>query len=195
MSTIFRRGFDEAVRILDDPVRIQRHDPSKIFARVGLSSGMSVIDLGCGTGFFTVPASRIVGNSGTVYAIDALKPILKVAGDKLVSNNISNVHLLQSNAVNIPINDSTVDLILLANIYFDLPKKILLQEIRRVLRKSGKMIILEWKKIPTESGPPVEQRLTTEDASKFLIEANFRIDEIFEASSTHYCIVTAPIRA
>jgi len=194
MSAIFRHGFDEAVRMLDEPARIQRHDPSKIFARSGLSLGMSVLDLGCGTGFFSVPASKIVGRNGTIYAIDTLKPMLKIVSDKLTSNSILNVHLLQSNAVNIPIRDGTVDLALLANIYFDLPKKILLPEIRRVLRRSGVMVVLEWRKIPTPTGPPVEQRLTVEDASKYLTDSNFRIKEIFDPSASHYCIIATPIR-
>ncbi|HVB12451.1 MAG TPA: class I SAM-dependent methyltransferase [Nitrososphaerales archaeon] len=194
MSAIFRRGFDEAVRILDEPSRIERHDPAKIFSRAGLSAGMSVVDLGCGTGFFSIPASEIVGNNGTIFAIDTLKPMLNIVSHKLTTNSILNVHLLQSNAVKIPIKDDTVDLFLLANIYFDLPKRVLLPEVRRVLRRTGKMIILEWKKIPTTSGPPLEQRLTMEDASKYLVESNYRIDEIFDASATHYCIITTPIR-
>jgi len=54
----------------DDPERKIWQDPEKIFSAIGLSSGMVFIDVGCGEGYFSLPAARRVGPGGKVLAAD-----------------------------------------------------------------------------------------------------------------------------
>src|SRR5512136_2514101 len=54
----------------DDPERKEWQDPKKILAAIGLSAGMVFVDVGCGEGYFALPAARRVGPGGKVYAAD-----------------------------------------------------------------------------------------------------------------------------
>ena len=194
MSVIFRRGLEEAIKKLDSPERVQRHDPVKIFARIDISNSNVVADLGCGTGFFSIPAATIAGHgSGTVYSVDNLPPILKVLQDKLHSASISNVHLVQSDVHALPFESRRVDLVIMANIFYDVRKEEMLSEITRIMSKSGRLLIVEWKKLESaQPGPPVEVRLSQEAAVEYLVDSNYEIMQMFDASSTHYCIVSKP---
>jgi 2-polyprenyl-3-methyl-5-hydroxy-6-metoxy-1,4-benzoquinol methylase len=61
-----------ARRFLDDEDGRRRwQNPEAILAYVGLKAGFTFVDVGCGNGFFTVPAARLVGDEGTVYGLDA----------------------------------------------------------------------------------------------------------------------------
>ncbi len=54
----------------DDPERRKWQDPEQIFDMIGLAPGMIFVDMGCGDGYFALPAARRVGNRGRVYAVD-----------------------------------------------------------------------------------------------------------------------------
>ena len=55
---------------VDDKERRRWQNPEAILAGIGLKPGFTFIDLGCGSGFFALPAARIVGESGKVYGVD-----------------------------------------------------------------------------------------------------------------------------
>ncbi len=54
----------------DDPERRQWQDPEEILSLIGIMPGMVFVDMGCGDGYFALPAARRVGSSGRVYAND-----------------------------------------------------------------------------------------------------------------------------
>ena len=54
----------------DEQERRKWQNPENILDGIGLHPGMTFIDIGCGQGFFTIPAAKIVGDSGKVYASD-----------------------------------------------------------------------------------------------------------------------------
>ncbi len=54
----------------DDPERKTWQDPEEIFTGIGLAAGMTFVDVGCGEGFFALPAARRVGPDGKVFAAD-----------------------------------------------------------------------------------------------------------------------------
>ena len=56
----------------DDPERRQWQDPEKILTSIGVAPGMVFIDIGCGHGYFALPAARrVVCLKGKVYAVDS----------------------------------------------------------------------------------------------------------------------------
>jgi ubiquinone/menaquinone biosynthesis C-methylase UbiE len=63
---MLRRQFGSA-----DPERRKWQDPEKILSSIGVAPGMVFIDMGCGDGYFALPAARMVGPQGKVYAVDS----------------------------------------------------------------------------------------------------------------------------
>ena len=56
--------------VMDHPVRRRLNNPVKTLEAAGLKVGQHVLEVGCGAGFFTVPAARLVGGTGLVHSID-----------------------------------------------------------------------------------------------------------------------------
>ena len=57
-------------RMHDNPFLPLFRNPDKLLKAAGLKSGQKVLEVGCGPGFFTIPAAKIVGEEGFVYAVD-----------------------------------------------------------------------------------------------------------------------------
>lgn len=76
----------------DNPLRKLIHKPDKLFAPY-VKPGMSVADIGCGMGYFSIGLARIVGESGKVYSVDIQKKMLDILLKRARQKNIN--HLIQ----------------------------------------------------------------------------------------------------
>jgi ubiquinone/menaquinone biosynthesis C-methylase UbiE len=95
--------------------------------------GFNVLDYGCGPGSYTIPAAKIVGNKGKVYALDthpsALSRVQKLATKK----GLKNIETILSDGTT-GLRNSSVDVVLLHELSY---ANVALQEIHRVLRSDG----------------------------------------------------------
>jgi cyclopropane fatty-acyl-phospholipid synthase-like methyltransferase len=92
--------------ILDDPERAKILDPDIILEKLELAGKIVLADLGCGTGFFSIPASRRVK---MVFALDIQQEMLDILTDKIKKEKITNIETILS-------EESSLLLILLYNI-------------------------------------------------------------------------------
>src|SRR5271157_390966 len=80
---------------LDLKIRKLLHNPGKI-VRPYIKEGMSVLDIGCGPGYFTIDMARMVGNSGHLVAVDLQEGMLEIVKKKINKTNLDNIiELLQ----------------------------------------------------------------------------------------------------
>jgi len=118
--------------------------PSRAMDRMGIRQGMRVLELGPGTGFLTVEASRRVGGSGSLYSLDIQPAMIAKVRDKLTREELKNVALLVGNGECLPFADSSFDLAFLVAVLGEIPSKdAALQELSRVLRPNGVLSISE----------------------------------------------------
>jgi precorrin-6B methylase 2 len=66
-------------------------DVLQLLEDVGIKAGQVVLDFGCGSGTYTVPAARIVGDKGKVYALDKDSEVLNELMQKAQSARLNNV--------------------------------------------------------------------------------------------------------
>lgn len=182
---------------LDNPIRRELLPPFQVLKNIGLTTGVTMLDLGCGTGFFTFPASELIGNQGRVYAVDISAELLEEAQKRWEqflnqkdSTIIASVDFLQSQENNIPVPDASIDLILMANVFHELesPQE-LLQEVKRILRANGRIALIEWKKEEMEWGPPLKERLEPSEVERALKESGFTDIKILELEPAHYAVI------
>lgn len=131
--------------ILDGKLRRYFHNPNKILPPF-ISSGMSVLDLGCGPGFFTQHAARLVGDTGKVVAADHKESMLHRVKSKIDKANLSTRVILHKCAnSNICIQEK-VDFILAFYITHEVPsKEKLLHELKSIMKPGGKLLLVEPK--------------------------------------------------
>jgi ubiquinone/menaquinone biosynthesis C-methylase UbiE len=181
--------FDPAHRAgLDSPQRKAYLDAERILQQIGLKAGERVADIGAGTGFFAIPAARIVGPSGHVFAIDLASPMLADLRAKIAKTRLSNLEVVRSVEEHVPVPDHSVDRVLMACVLHELDGPGTLHEARRILAARGRLAVVDWKKIDQEEGPPREHRLDEREAAAFLESAGFQVVRPFEAGPYHYGI-------
>ncbi len=193
MEHIFDRGVEQAIQVLENPERVKRHDPAVLFRRVGLRGGEVLADLGCGTGFFTLPAAKSVGKHGKVLAVDKTPEMLAVLTKKLEMVESDNIKVIQADILSTGIKKGTVDVAFMANVFHDVREESL-KEVERILRPNGNLVILDWKKVPTRAGPLLKARLAPEEVTTILKRSRWRIAEQFDTGPTHYVVVARPPR-
>jgi ubiquinone/menaquinone biosynthesis C-methylase UbiE len=175
-------------RLVSDE-REQKLPPETFLRDHGLKEGMFFADIGCGPGFFSIPAAKIVGTAGTVYAVDMQKEML----DELRKRSASpNIIPCQSEENAIPIADKKADFTLLAYVLHEaIEKATFLRELKRITKTKGKVLVLDWEKKEEEMGPPFEERLEKGEAVRLMEEADFTIERVSSLSDgSHYCIDT-----
>jgi ubiquinone/menaquinone biosynthesis C-methylase UbiE len=178
----------DAATVLDSPERRSSQDPNRLWRRVGLKHGETVVDVGAGSGFYTFPAAAAVGPKGRVYAVDVSPELVELVRERAASRNVPNVETVLSTPTHIPIEDAVADVAILANVLHGIPSTTV-DETVRVLRPGGRLVNVDWKKEPTPQGPPVRHRLTVAEATKTLTARGLTPVDSFELGPYHYVLV------
>lgn len=150
------------------PSSFWMNDPKLIFSELNLKEADYFLDLGCGTGDYSIYASEIVGNSGIIYALDKWKNLVDDLQEKTGSQGRANIRTMVADITGaLPIEDNCIDVCFLATVMHALnPTKdgnMLFNEIRRILKPEGRMAIIECKKEDMPFGPPLQMRLSAEE--------------------------------
>ncbi len=134
-------------RILDSNYRKKVQPPAKLIERSGIKQGMKVLDLGCGSGAFTVDTARVVGENGKVYALDVEPKMLKQLEKKLAkpeNQDIKNIETINKSAYELPFDDNFLDVVYMVTVLQEIPdKQRALKEVIRVLKPGGIFAVTE----------------------------------------------------
>ena len=189
-------GTDEFAKILMSQERRRRQDPEKIIKNLGIRKGMTVADLGCGPGFFTIPLALAVGESGVVYAVDSDAGMLShLQGyvEKLGSTPHGSVKRIKTDVTKTKIPSGSVDVAFFANVLHDLAEpQAFLNEVRRIVKKDSVIVDVDWKKMDTGFGPPPGLRLSAEESDEILQRAGFKRTKSIYAGRNHYGLLCKP---
>ncbi len=169
------RRFDPHHReLLLDPARWAKWDPPRLLATLDLHPGESVVDLGCGPGFWTFPLAEIVGPEGVVWALDVSPEMLEALAARHPPRQ---VRPLRSELPHIDLPDASVDAVWGAFVVHEVePLDALMREIHRVLRPGGRVGLLDWRPdAVSEEGPPRSHRVAPEVVRQALEAAGFHI--------------------
>ena len=162
-------------RFLDSDLRRRVQPPHKLIERSGIKPGMTVIDLGCGSGAFTTFVARAVGKQGKVYAVDIQPAMLRQMERKLAKSenqDITNIELRQASAYELPFEDESIDLAYMVAVLPEIPDRgRTLREIRRVLRPDGILAVTEF--LPDPDYPWRSTTIKICQRERFIVDANF----------------------
>jgi ubiquinone/menaquinone biosynthesis C-methylase UbiE len=168
---------DKFVIHLLNPERNKMEDPEKFLPSI--IHGV-VAELGCGPGYY---CQFLVKYAEKVYCVDRNKELLEIAKE-LAKNAI----FLNEDACKTSIPSSSVDQVLFANSFHDMrDKKKVYEEVKRILKPEGEVIIVDWKK-DANFGPPKSVRMSKEDYVHFF-SPDFELEKEFEVGPYHFGLV------
>jgi len=168
------RSFDPQERhALQSAEREAKWHPRSLLQQLGFQLGQSVLDLGCGTGFWTLPLAEIVGVVGKVWALDVSPEMLEALVERKPPTQ---VQPLLSELPRIDLPEASVDSIWGAFVIHEVePLEDLIVEMQRVLRPGGYLAILDWRPDAAhDAGPPFAHRLASDAIIRHLQAAGFQ---------------------
>lgn len=168
-------------------------DTDLLFRTIHLEPEMTVLDLGCGAGNYTMAIAKHKMAPGRIIAIDMWREgiaSLRQAAASIASVTVE-THIADIRR-QLPVSDASVDLCLMATVLHDLIHDdsediAFLEEIGRVLTSNGILAIAEFKKQDGPPGPPKAIRMRLEEVSALLLRAGFiRFSEVVELGPQIY---------
>jgi len=135
----------EKAGALDLRLRKLIQNPKKIVGPY-IKEGMTVVDLGCGPGFFSIEMAQLVGPSGKIVAVDLQKEMLEIVKGKIRNTSLQNtveLHQCQSDTIGL---SKEADFILIFYMLHEVPNQTaFLREVHGLLKTDGKALIVEPK--------------------------------------------------
>lgn len=169
-------------------------DPGAVVAAVGVHSGMRVVDLCAGDGWFTVP---IAGIASETIAIDIDPQMTATLRQRL--SGVSTARVLTGDAYEVAeLIGPPADFILLANAFHGVPDRPrLVAAVARALRPGGLLAVINWHRLPRDKtriegvprGPASEQRLGPEQATAAIVGGSFSLERTLELPPYHYALM------
>ncbi len=165
-------------------------DPEAILANAGVQAGDIFIDLGCGFGFFALPAAKIVGPKGLVCGIDIDSEALEKLRERATEADLRNIKVKEAQAEEISLCDHCADVAFIGIALHDFqnPLKVL-KNAKSALKPNGRLVNVDWKKESMPIGPPLDIRFNEEEASRLITEAGFVVESVEDAGPYHYVVL------
>ncbi len=177
----------------DDRERRKWQDPEAVLSGIGLKPGFTFADIGCGSGFFTLPAARMVGESGKVYGLDPNAVLIEVIRQQSAGEGLKNLHLTVGRGEESVICEWCADIVFFGIALHDFqdPSRVL-ENAKKIIKPTGRLVNLDWKKEPMELGPPLSIRFDTETAVRLIKAAGFTVETIRDSGPYHYLVIARP---
>jgi ubiquinone/menaquinone biosynthesis C-methylase UbiE len=129
--------------LMESRFRYRFFGPMQILRGADIHPGQTVLELGCGTGFFTIPAAQLIGDHGSLIAVDVLPASVEIVSKKVQIAYLKNVRVVKGDALNTKLDPESIDAVLLFGILPApmLPLDRLLPEMYRILKPGGIMAV------------------------------------------------------
>ena len=150
--------------------------PEETLRAAGVAKGQTVVDLGCGPGYFTLPAAELVGPSGKVYGVDVEPEMIEACRARAAEAGVQGIELVQSDGTHVPLPDGIANLVLISVVLHETKDRAgFLREARRLLTPGGAVALIEFRKVDGPPGPPKESRLSETEIAEIAESAGLRV--------------------
>ena len=172
----------------ENTIRLEELDPKNTLQRAGFKSNMILCDIGAGTGIFSFPAAAISKND--IYALEISDKMIELLESRIEERGIKNLIVKKVETDRLPIEEKSCDFVLLSTVFHEIDNKtVLLGEIKRILNKNGKLLIIEFHKIKTPMGPLIDHRISEESVEEICISNGFKtLDKVVLGDNYYYIL-------
>ncbi len=167
--------------------------PTELVKKLPIWEGMTIADLGCGSGIFTIELAKALNGSGKIVAFDIQEKSLSFLNERANYNNVG--HLIETKLSDLDSKNfasgltNTFDMVTVINLLFQIEnKQKIIADSKKILKPGGFLVIVDWEvfKIPNnENLYPVKQP----DLLNMIQSDGFSIKETFRPSNTHFGLI------
>jgi len=181
---------DEWAERFDAPERAEWQKPASILGMLAIEDGQTLADLGCGTGYFTVFLSALVGPAGKVYAVDIEQEMLDHVMSREDLPDLGNVIPVLAEPADPLLPEGAIDLILTVNTWHHIDGRIkYLKKLKSALKPYGRLVIVDWREGDLPMGPPAGHKLSRDQVIKELGKAGWSLTTEGTALPYQYVLI------
>ena len=161
--------------------REQEERCSLMLANLGVKKGMTICDMGCGNGFYTLQFAKMVGEAGHIYGVDIQPEMLKMLNDRADEQGVRNITPVLGTFVDPRLPKGKFDMIFCADVYheFSYPEQ-MLEAMREALAPKGQLVLLEFRGEDPNVPIKPEHKMTKAQVLKELRPNGFKLDKQYE---------------
>jgi SAM-dependent methyltransferase len=184
----FERAEDWA-RLFDHPARAAWQKPDEVVALTALAPGMTVVDLGAGTGYFLSRLSRAVGPAGSVIATDIEPDMVRYLNERAVREGLANVKAVAAPADDVGVPAGSADRILIVDVWHHISdRERYAARMARALKPGGAVVVVDFT-MESRRGPPAEHRLPPERVIAELGAGGLAAELVSESLPDQYVVI------
>lgn len=165
-----------------------------VLEQIAITEGEFVGDFGCGySGILTFPISKAIGEDGLVYSVDVQERVLNNIESLARINGLDNIRTIWADLEikgSTKLLEDSLDSIFLVNVLYQTTKpELMFQEALRVLKISGRLIVIDWIDASENIGPPMKARVPKKKIQSLAKQCNMKEIAEFEPGPYHYGFV------
>ena len=180
-------------KVFESPERIKWQEPDTVVQTLNLKPGMTIVDIGAGTGFFTRRFAKAVGPKGLALGLDiepSMVEYMKADAKKL---HLKNYEARLVKPDDPALRPHSVDVIFFCDTLHHIRSRpAYLSKLRPALKPGGRVIVIDFKKEPLPVGPPVEDKLSVPLVNAEFHDAGFRLIAKHDFLPYQYFLEFAP---
>ena len=175
----YEHTFENPERYADywnDPARDHWQKPDAVIDAMGIEEGMTIVDLGTGTGYFLPHLADAVGEEGRVLAVDIEPAMLNYVAKMTEEKGLAHVDTVLAMPTDTHLDASSVDRILTVNVWHHIPNRAAYaKHLASRLKKGGSVWVVDYTK-DSPSGPPKKHRLNPQTVVRELEKGGFEAE-------------------
>ena len=178
---------------LNRPERIQEENPEEMLEQLKVQPGMTVCDMGCGDGYYTIELARRVGPTGKVIAVDIQPEMLQELSRRCEQNNLKNVVMILGLPHDPKLPEGKLDLILMVDVYHEFSNPIeMLDSMRKSLKKDGRIALVEFRGEDPQVPIKPEHKMTKKQILKEYEANAFRLVDQYDRLPWQHLMFLGP---
>ena len=181
---------------LERPERETEENVEGALNAIGLKLGMTVAEVGAGTGYVSLRMAKRVGPTGKVYANDLQPQMLELLRSNAAKAGIANVETVLGGASDPKLPAGQLDLVILVDVYheFSQPQK-MLQGIRSALKPDGRLVQLEYRKEDTAIPINPDHKMSVGEAKTEVEAEGFKLGPVIETLPRQHILIYTKVAA
>lgn len=166
-------------------------NPQKVISYFSLKPDFVIADFGCGSGFFALPLAKAL-KKGIVVGVDIQLPVLEVLSLKIRDQGLKNIKLILGNLEDDEgsgLRSESCNVVLISNLLFQVEnKEKIIKEAKRILKKKGMMVIIDWDKLGI-LGPEKKERVDKKSLKEIAKKLKLKTKKEFKAGDFHFGVI------
>lgn len=178
---------------LERPQREDEEAPTKAIAALALKPGMTVADIGAGSGYYAVRLARAVGPTGKVFATDVQRGMLDLIQKRMIAERIDNVTPVLGATDDPALPAQSLDLALMVDVYHELQTpQTFMRRLRETLKPDGRLVLLEFRKEDPKVPIREEHKMSVDEARRELTADGYVFQTSIEVLPWQHMLVFTP---